>query len=239
MEIPGGRYRGLVGIGGSRGTPSASSVSLAGMDRSASQVDLKAKEEEDEEDKVKDNKDAKGATKKGPKVKAARIWAYSEPEYPVLAFGGFIALANGCVFPSIAFVFAEMLALFYSHDTDYIMDTAYMLGGIFFAIAVISWCLTGIQGGVFAVIGEKLTTRLRVHLFRAILRQDVAFFDDPDNSVGALTATFAPTRQLSELQRVRVWAPHSKHSAPSASVSRSQWRPAGNTASCSWPLSPS
>ena len=77
-----------------------------------------------EEDKVKDNKDAKGATKKGPKVKAARIWAYSEPEYPVLAFGGFIALANGCVFPSIAFVFAEMLALFYSHDTDYIMDTA-------------------------------------------------------------------------------------------------------------------
>ena len=135
MEIPGGRYRGLVGIGGSRGTPSASSVSLAGMDRSASQVDLKAKEEEDEEDKVKDNKDAKGATKKGPKVKAARIWAYSEPEYPVLAFGGFIALANGCVFPSIAFVFAEMLALFYSHDTDYIMDTAYMLGGIFFAIA--------------------------------------------------------------------------------------------------------
>ncbi|ACO66535.1 ATP-binding cassette superfamily, partial [Micromonas commoda] len=189
MEIPGGRYRGLVGIGGSRGTPSASSVSLAGMDRSASQVDLKAKEEEEEEeDKVKDSKDAKGAQKKGPKVKAARIWAYSEPEYPVLAFGGFIALANGCVFPSIAFVFAEMLALFYSHDTDYIMDTAYMLGGIFFAIAVISWCLTGIQGGVFAVIGEKLTTRLRVHLFRAILRQDVAFFDDPDNSVGALTS---------------------------------------------------
>jgi ATP-binding cassette subfamily B (MDR/TAP) protein 1 len=36
--------------------------------------------------------------------------------------------------------------------------------------------------------GERLTTRLRVHLFRAVLRQEVAFFDDPDNSVGALTA---------------------------------------------------
>ena len=188
MEIPGGRYRGLVGIGGSKGTPSASSVSLAGMDRSASQVDLQAKKDSEDEDKVKDSKDNKDAKKEVPKVKAARIWAYSEPEYPVLAFGGLIALANGCVFPSIAFVFAEMLSLFYSHDTDYIMDTAYMLGGIFFAIAVISWCLTGIQGGVFAVIGEKLTTRLRVHLFRAILRQDVSFFDDPDNSVGALTA---------------------------------------------------
>ena len=187
MEIPGGRYRGLVGIGGSKGTPSASSVSLAGMDRSASQVDLQANDSKDEE-KVKDSKDNKDAKKDVPKVKAARIWAYSEPEYPVLAFGGLIALANGCVFPSIAFVFAEMLSLFYSHDTDYIMDTAYMLGGIFFAIAVISWCLTGIQGGVFAVIGEKLTTRLRVHLFRAILRQDVSFFDNPDNSVGALTA---------------------------------------------------
>ena len=62
MEIPGGRYRGLVGIGGSKGTPSASSVSLAGMDRSASQVDLQAKDSEDEE-KVKDSKENKDAKK--------------------------------------------------------------------------------------------------------------------------------------------------------------------------------
>jgi ATP-binding cassette subfamily B (MDR/TAP) protein 1 len=38
------------------------------------------------------------------------------------------------------------------------------------------------------IVGERLTTRLRVHLFRSILRQEVAFFDNPDHSVGALTA---------------------------------------------------
>jgi ATP-binding cassette subfamily B (MDR/TAP) protein 1 len=45
------------------------------------------------------------------------------------------------------------------------------LGLIFVGIAVVGWIITGTQGGVFGIIGERLTTRLRVHLFRAILRQ--------------------------------------------------------------------
>ena len=114
----------------------------------------------------------------------------------MLAFGGVVALLNGCVFPSIAFVFAEMLTLFYSHDTDHIMDYAMVFGGIFVGVAIASWVLSGIQGGVFAIVGERLTTRLRVHLFRSILRQDVAFFDDPANSVGALTANLRTDTSL-------------------------------------------
>ncbi|EEH55109.1 ATP-binding cassette superfamily [Micromonas pusilla CCMP1545] len=195
MAMKDGRYRSLVGLGKSKGkASSASSASLAGAGEtpSASAADLvklSAEKEEKEADE-KDDADEKKASdeEKLPPVPAARIWAYSKPEYNVLAFGGFVALVNGCIFPSIAFVFAEMLALFYSHDTDRIYKWAYIFAGIFAGIAFFSWIVSGTQGGIFGIIGERLTTRLRVHLFRAILRQDVGFFDDPANSVGALTS---------------------------------------------------
>jgi len=39
---------------------------------------------------------------------------------------------------------------------------------------------------MFACSGEALTKRLRAKAFRAILRQEIAWFDDPDNNTGAL-----------------------------------------------------
>ena len=205
MARPGGRYRALVGLGGSTGgSKNASSARLSklGGSRSASAVDVAALQQAiagvtdaepvDPDAKKKNAKKADAeaflTNQSGPKVNAKRIWAYSEPETRLLIVGGLVALANGCVFPSIALVFAEMLSLFYSQDTDDIMAGAVTFGSIFIGVAAASWTLSGLQGGLFAIVGERLTTRLRVHLFRSILRQDQTFFDDPANSVGALTA---------------------------------------------------
>ena len=38
------------------------------------------------------------------------------------------------------------------------------------------------------VVGERITTRIRGATFRALLRQDITYFDNPDNNVGALTS---------------------------------------------------
>jgi len=76
------------------------------------------------------------------------------------------------------------------------MAGAVTFGLIFMGIAAASWIFAGVQGGVFAVVGERLTTRLRVHLFRSILRQDTSFFDDPQNSVGALTSNLRTDTSL-------------------------------------------
>jgi hypothetical protein len=40
----------------------------------------------------------------------------------------------------------------------------------------------------FAIAGEKLTKRLRGNMFRAMLSQEMAWFDRKDNGVGALCA---------------------------------------------------
>lgn len=38
------------------------------------------------------------------------------------------------------------------------------------------------------IAGSRLTTRLRKMTFKAILSQEMGYFDDQDNSVGALSA---------------------------------------------------
>ncbi|CAF5118273.1 unnamed protein product, partial [Rotaria sp. Silwood1] len=44
---------------------------------------------------------------------------------------------------------------------------------------------------LFACSGEALTKRLRSKTFRAILRQEIAYFDHPDNNTGALCTRLA------------------------------------------------
>ena len=43
----------------------------------------------------------------------------------------------------------------------------------------------------FAVSGDKLTARLRKMTFKAMLRQEVSWFDEERNSTGALTTRLA------------------------------------------------
>ena len=47
------------------------------------------------------------------------------------------------------------------------------------------------QNFTLAVAGERLTKRLRYLSFKAILRQDIAWFDQKTNSTGALAARLA------------------------------------------------
>mmetsp|Transcript_9385 Transcript_9385/g.21148 ORF Transcript_9385/g.21148 Transcript_9385/m.21148 type:complete len:1404 (-) Transcript_9385:64-4275(-) len=121
------------------------------------------------------------------KVSAKRVWKYSAEDIPLLMAGTFFAILNGCVMPSVAFVFAELLTVFYMDDISYMRDRSGVLAAAMAAVAVGAFIVMGTQGGIFGNIGERLTTRLRIHLFRSIMRQDVAFFDEKANSVGALT----------------------------------------------------
>ena len=47
------------------------------------------------------------------------------------------------------------------------------------------------QNYCFGQSGERLTKRLRLLTFQNLLRQDVAYFDDPHHATGALTARLA------------------------------------------------
>ncbi|XP_011358431.1 bile salt export pump [Pteropus vampyrus] len=62
---------------------------------------------------------------------------------------------------------------------------------LFVAMGCVSLCTQFLQGYAFAKSGELLTKRLRKFGFRAILGQNIGWFDDLRNSPGALTTRLA------------------------------------------------
>ncbi len=203
-----GRYRALVGLSKGDIAPSASSKSIKKPSSKASFASLASAEnsqidgkgfsggksesyanlsEISKEDDGKTKKKSRKAKSDKYEVKTSRVWSYSKPEFPLVIFGCFVAVINGCIMPAVAFVFAEIMALFFNFDTDYMRDRSETLALAMFGVSIAAVIASGVQGGIFGIVGERLTTRLRSHAFRAMMRQDIPFFDNTENSVGALT----------------------------------------------------
>jgi ABC-type multidrug transport system fused ATPase/permease subunit len=82
--------------------------------------------------------------------------------------------------PLFAIIFSSILTALGS-------DKANFWAGMFAVLAVAAFVSNFLQIALFRYSGEKLTRRLRNLSFRAILRQEIGFFDQDENSTGALT----------------------------------------------------
>ncbi|OTF70003.1 hypothetical protein BLA29_004001, partial [Euroglyphus maynei] len=113
--------------------------------------------------------------------------------YFLIAF--IAALLYGLSTPIYAFIFGEFVQLFTLYDiavdSDYIQKQTniYSMYFLILAISILICCITQIS--LFGIVGEKLTKRLRVMAYSAILQQEITFFDYPENSAGALCARLA------------------------------------------------
>ena len=130
------------------------------------------------------------------KVESSRVWSYSKPDYPILVVGLVASTLNGVIWPAIAVAFAEILVVLYDFDTSEIQYGARKWGIVFLGIGTCSFILNILQGFSFSIVGERLTTRLRVDVFRALMRQNIGWFDDPKNGVGSLTSTLSTDTSL-------------------------------------------
>lgn len=111
-----------------------------------------------------------------------------ETGYILLACIG--ALLNGGGMPIFAVFFANVIAVF-SKTGDAMLQEA-----TFWALMFLVLGGAQLLGNLFlniglGVAGERLTRRLRTMYFAAVLRQDMSYFDNPDNSVGAVTTRLA------------------------------------------------
>lgn len=64
---------------------------------------------------------------------------------------------------------------------------------MYVVLAVSQFVAFCIQGIAFAFCSERLLRRTRLDAFAAILRQDIAFFDEPQNSAGSLLSFLSAT----------------------------------------------
>nr|XP_015092178.1 LOW QUALITY PROTEIN: bile salt export pump [Vicugna pacos] len=164
---------------------SKSQLSYLGHEPPLGVVDHKSTYEEDKKDKnIPVEEDIEPAP-------VRRILKINAPEWPYMLVGSVGAAVNGTVTPFYAFLFSQILGTFSIPDKEEQRSQIYGVCLLFVAIGCVSLCTQFLQGYAFAKSGELLTKRLRKLGFRAMLGQDIGWFDDLRNSPGALTTRLA------------------------------------------------
>ncbi|XP_022371091.1 phosphatidylcholine translocator ABCB4 isoform X3 [Enhydra lutris kenyoni] len=135
--------------------------------------------------------EAKELDENVPPVSFLKVLKLNKTEWPYFVVGTVCAIANGALQPAFSIIFSEMIAVFGPGDDDVKQQKCNMFSLLFLGLGIISFFTFFLQGFTFGKAGEILTTRLRSLAFRAMLRQDMSWFDDHKNSTGALSTRLA------------------------------------------------
>ncbi|KAJ3495898.1 hypothetical protein NLG97_g3059 [Lecanicillium saksenae] len=120
------------------------------------------------------------------------IASFNKPEWKLMLLGCAFCIICGGGNPTSAVFFAKQITTLsqpitplnshkVKHDSDF-------WSSMFLMLAFVQFISFSIQGIAFARCSERLVHRVRDRAFRAMLRQDIAFFDRDENTAGALTS---------------------------------------------------
>ncbi|XBI51012.1 hypothetical protein VPH35_033596 [Triticum aestivum] len=124
------------------------------------------------------------APKKDPMVRLAIL---NKPEVPILILGSLAAAVHGVIFPVFGLVISSAIKSLYEPADKLRSDTSFW-GMMCFVMGIISVITIPAEFLLFGIAGGKLIERIRALSFQSIVHQEVAWFDDPRNSSGALGA---------------------------------------------------
>ncbi|XP_048881352.1 ATP-dependent translocase ABCB1 isoform X32 [Brienomyrus brachyistius] len=131
-----------------------------------------------------------------PEVPFKRVLALNKPEWPYLLIGVLASLVGGAVYPCLAIVFAKIIGVFTEIDPEVKRQKTLMFSLLFLLIGGVAFVTYFLQGYMFGKSGELLTMRLRSQCFRAMMGQEIGWFDDNRNAVGVLTTKLATDASL-------------------------------------------
>lgn len=116
-------------------------------------------------------------------------------QYKNYVLASIFACLTGMVFPAFGVVYAKAIEGFSYESNEEKRFQGDRNALWFFIIAILSTACVGLQNYYFAAAATHLTARLRSLSFKAILRQDIAFFDKDENSTGGLTSNLSENPQ--------------------------------------------
>ncbi|KAL8602924.1 hypothetical protein ACOMHN_062619 [Nucella lapillus] len=131
-----------------------------------------------------------------PNAPFTRLMRMNAPEWKCIVLGCAAAVINGGIEPSFSVIFSKIIGVFGQSDEDKQEREILMYSMIILSIGFLSLCTMFMQSYFFAQSGENLTVRIRDVSFRAMLHQDISFFDDKSNTTGALTTRLATDASL-------------------------------------------
>lgn len=142
------------------------------------------------------------------KAPMGRIAKEMRSEWHLIVMGLFGACIAGAVFPCFALIFSKIIVVMTvdpSNAAPGPMEGANLYAFVFVMFGVASLIGFSFQIGAFEVAGARYTERLRGRVFEAYMKQEIGFFDQEENSMGALTSKLAiDSRNVNEMV-TKVW----------------------------------
>ncbi|KAJ9171655.1 hypothetical protein P3X46_014987 [Hevea brasiliensis] len=130
-----------------------------------------------------------------PEVPLHRLAHLNKPEIPVLAIGTIAACINGVILPILGTLLSRVIKSFYEPPHELRKDTKFW-AIIFMILGVTSFLGFPSQYYFFGVAGNRLIQRIRTICFEKVVHMEIGWFDDPDNSSGAIGARLSADAAL-------------------------------------------
>ncbi|CAF4807285.1 unnamed protein product [Rotaria sp. Silwood1] len=115
-----------------------------------------------------------------------RLLSMNSPEWITVSIGCIACVLNGAAQPLFAFLLVKIVEAFKycaaSERRQHVLVTSFL----FLLLGTVLFVLRFFQYTAFAISGSKLTQRIRSKAFASLLRQEVAYFDRPENNSGAI-----------------------------------------------------
>ncbi|XP_020267245.1 ABC transporter B family member 4-like isoform X1 [Asparagus officinalis] len=141
---------------------------------------------------VQDISKSEGRSNEDPAKKAKEIslrhLAYlNKPEIPVLTIGSISAIVNGTIFPIFGILLSNAITTFYQPPPKMMKDSKFW-SKLFLVLGFVSFIGFPARTYFFGLAGSRLIRRIRLMTFEKIVHMDVGWFDEPENSSGAIGA---------------------------------------------------
>ncbi|KAF7123906.1 hypothetical protein RHSIM_Rhsim12G0140800 [Rhododendron simsii] len=127
------------------------------------------------------------SVKNHPKVPLRRLAHLNKPEVLVLIAGAIAAAVNGSILPTIGLLISEAIKSFFKPPHQLKKDSQFW--ALMFAVfGIASLFAFSARTYFFSVAGCKLIKRVRSMCFEKVVQMEVSWFDESENSSGAIGA---------------------------------------------------
>ncbi|CAN8313440.1 unnamed protein product [Cochlearia groenlandica] len=125
-----------------------------------------------------------------------RLIKLNSPEWPYALLGSIGAILAGAQTPLFSMGIAYVLTAFYSPFPHVIKRDVEKVAIIYVVAGAITAPIYLLQHYFYTLMGERLTSRVRLSLFKAIISNEIGWFDLDENNTGSLTSILAADATL-------------------------------------------
>ncbi|XP_076777029.1 ATP-binding cassette sub-family B member 5 [Arvicanthis niloticus] len=126
-----------------------------------------------------------------PGVSLLKLFKLSKSEWPFVVLGTLASALNGSVHPAFSIIFGKLVTMFEDKNKATLKQDVELYSMMLVVLGIVALVTYLMQGLFYGRAEENLAMRLRHSAFRAMLYQDMAWYDDKENNTGALTTTLA------------------------------------------------